>query len=318
MPYRIANRLLNRRFYPDGSYLISPGGYILRGSEQLIRPLAAEKAEDLFLLCREEGRNFLYVSAPGKPERDEEFTQYGIPCFRNESADLFLAALREKDVPCLDLRPAIWSAGREQGDPYSMFYKTDHHWTADAGLMAAGLVAEELNRLYGLGLDTEAIGEAKMEREVLPEPFIGEMGRKLLGPFGSRDRLVVWRPRSPVHLRYCSPDQNIDTTGDFDILFHESRLGGASNPYYYYMGGNDQLGFIENADGNGSGILLIKDSYSCVVTPYLALTAGKVVWWDMRMDKSVKQYIKEHPELETVVVLYTMSNAVSSEYNDYQ
>ena len=151
-----------------------------------------------------------------------------------------------------------------------------------------------------------AMAEA-MEREVLEKPFVGEMGAALLGPYGESDHLVIRRPKKEVRLHYLAPQRKIDRTGDFDIIFAEKKLekdftSGKDNLYYYYMGSNDQLGSIENPDGGDSELLLIKDSFACVVMPFLALTAGKVTWWDMREDTAVFEYIREHPEIRTVIL----------------
>jgi hypothetical protein len=147
------------------------------------------------------------------------------------------------------------------------------------------------------------------------------MGKKLLGPYGSLDNLVVWKPLH-ANLHYRVPDRKIDRTGDFDIIFFEERyrngrLDGMGNTYYYYMGENDSLGSLENLDGGSGDLLVIKDSMSCVVTPYLALTAGKVTWWDMRKDTAVIDYLKKHPEIRTVVVMYNTSYALSRSANDF-
>lgn len=322
-PYRAVNKLLDRRYYPDQMYLIHDDGMINAGSPQLIEPQAAENIRDLYELCQEQDKDFLYVLCPSKNMGDDELWQYGIACHRNESADLFLQKLDSYGIPYLDLRPTIWEAGIEQGNPYALFYKTDHHWTADGGLVAARTIADTLNDLYDLSLDTRAIGEQNMTREVVDRPFVGEMGEKVLGSLSQTDNLVVWRPRGAAHLHYVSPDFEIDRTGDFDIVFDEELLDrdpllSGANLYYYFMKGNDQLGWIENEDGNDSSILLVKDSYSCVVTPYLALTAGKVTWWDMRKDRALLSYLREHPEVKTVVVMYTMSFSVNSEMNDFR
>ena len=316
-PYQLLNSLLGRRYYPDGSYLIRPDGLILQGSGYRSDAEEAEKVKQVYDVCLEEDRDFLYVLCPGKPETDEELREYGIACYRNENADLLLQKLEASGVPVLDLRPVIWAAGHARGDPYAMFYKSDHHWTADAGLIAARETAAELNRLYGLGLDTDVLNEDRMRREVKEGTFVGEMGQKLLGPFGSSDHLAVLRPAEPVELHYVSPQQKLDKQGDFDIVLFKRRSVTGDRAYYHYMGLNDNLGYLENAAGGGSNILLIKDSFSNVVTPYLALTAGRVTWWDMREDNTVLSYIREHPEIRTVVILYSMSMAVSDEMNDF-
>ncbi len=317
VPDRMFNSILDRWYYPEENYLILPDGQIVSGSAALQDAYAADGVLKLYRFCREEGRDFLHVLLPVKPLRDEDMREYGLLCYRNDSADGFLLKLEEYGIPFLDLRETILA----QEDPYALFYRSDHHWTADAGLIAARKIAETLNTLYDIGLDEDAIAPEVMRREVLEEPFVGEMGKKLLGPYGSLDNLVVWKPLH-ANLHYRVPDRKIDRTGDFDIIFFEERyrngrLDGMGNTYYYYMGENDSLGSLENLDGGSGDLLVIKDSMSCVVTPYLALTAGKVTWWDMRKDTAVIDYLKKHPEIRTVVVMYNTSYALSRSANDF-
>ena len=324
LPYQAAGRLINSRYNPDTGYLRLADGQIVSGSDSLAPSRAPAHVKELYDVCREEGKDFLYVLCPGKPLSDDDLRLYGISCYRCEGADRLAEDLTARGIPLLDLRPVIREEALRKGDEYALFYKSDHHWTADAGLIAARTIAEELNTRYGTGLDAGRIAEERMEREVEETSFVGEMGQKWMGILGSVDHLVIRRPAEDIVWHYVSPDRKIDQTGGFDIVFDESVRGAGSrivtgrNRYYYYMGGNDQLGYIENPEAENGSILLIKDSFSCVVTPYLAMTAGRVTWWDMRRDKEVFSYLRAHPEITTVVVMYMPSFAGNSEMNDFR
>ena len=83
-----------------------------------------------------------------------------------------------------------------------------------------------------------------------------------------------------------------------------------SNPYAVYSGGDYRLQIIRNTlNTTGSKILIIRNSYACVVTPFLAIHAGELHVIDDREgdypngDKIIlKGYIEElRPEY--VVVL---------------
>ena len=322
-PAQFTDSLLGRRYFAENDYLLRPDGQITLGSGELIGPAAADHVKELYDVCLSENKDFLYVLLPGKPVDDDDFHQYGLPCYRNQNADTFLSKLKEYGIPHLDLRPVILTEAELRGDPYALFYKSDHHWTADAGLIAAREIAAALNEKYNTGLDVQALRDDRFTREEFPVPAVGQTGAKLLGAFGSSDRLIVRRPKYDVALHYFSPERGADRTGGFDSVFWEDRLPSADEShnilfYYYYMGSDDHLGFIERQDGGDSSLLLIKDSFSCVVTPFLALTAGRVTWWDMRKDKAVLEYIREHPEIKAVVLMYHISFSVSTPMNDFQ
>ena len=60
-------------------------------------------------------------------------------------------------------------------------------------------------------------------------------------------------------------------------------------------------------DGNGKKILIIKDSFSVVVIPFLTLETSDVTVWDMRWDQTkngLYQYIRDN-DFDAVLVAYT-------------
>ena len=84
------------------------------------------------------------------------------------------------------------------------------------------------------------------------------------------------------------------------------------------MYGNNNLDEIFNKDVRNGDMLMIKDSFSCVVSPFLALTCKHLTLWDMREDANVTAWIKKHPETETVMVIYNTSFVTNNEMNNFQ
>ena len=59
------------------------------------------------------------------------------------------------------------------------------------------------------------------------------------------------------------------------------------------------------ADENGKKILLIKDSFSVVVIPFLILETSDITVWDMRSNKDgLYQYIRDN-DFDVVLLAYT-------------
>ncbi len=67
--------------------------------------------------------------------------EFGLECYSNKNADLFLKRISEAGVNTIDLREYILQDGL---DIRKMFYRTDHHWVTCSGLWAAGKIAEGL------------------------------------------------------------------------------------------------------------------------------------------------------------------------------
>ena len=149
------------------------------------------------------------------------------------------------------------------------------------------------------------------------------MGQKILGPWSPKDQLVVWEPDTPGHFHLTDPVAGKEMEGGFEVFLHEELLeqnlfSGKGSPYYYYMRGNDALINIDNRDLEKGSLLIIKDSFSNVVVPYLSLTSAHVTVWDMRENQEILSYLEEHPEIENVIVMYTISMSVKSNMSDFR
>lgn len=321
-PFQLTNKAIGKRYYPEDSYVIDDYGMILKGSPNENAEYTGENVQKLRQLCERQGMNFLMVIVPGKPLYDEDITSFGVSCTRNSYADYVKLVLEEQGVSVLDLRDAYRSEFGEDPDRSDLFYKTDHHWNTDAGLMAARLLANELNERFDQNLAVDHIDEDKIGREVYRNAFVGELGMKAMGKYNGRDDFIRRYPLYDTHLRFISPQRNFDETGDFDILCNDELLENlpidyGTNLYYYYLYGNNCRDEIFNQDVDAGDILLIKDSFCIPVAPFLALTCKHLTLWDMRIDTKITTWIKEHPQTETVVIFYTLSSVGNSTFNDF-
>ncbi len=318
IPYQIWNAAIDKRLYSENNAYIAPNGQTLPTSSAPGYRLPTDQLMQLASWCGEHGINFLYVILPGKPETDTELTELGISCERNLAADQMAEELTRQKIPVMDLRDSF----REE-DYYSFFYKTEHHWTADAGIKAARDLVNRLNADFGMSLEAKRLSEENIGRTVYPGVFVGEQGMKMLGKYGERDDFIVRFPLYEPHLRYICPEDETDISGGFDILTNEKilsedHLNGGRSLYYYYLLKNSNFVEIWDEDVNSGDIFLIKDSFSNVLTPFLALTAKHVTAWDMRGDNHVYAYLEAHPEIETVIIAYSYSFITKKNMNDFQ
>ena len=75
----------------------------------------------------------LYVQAPQKLQSGDPRLPDGVSDYGNDYADQILAVLEEQGVAALDLRETLAACGRDWS---SLFFRTDHHWTPEAGFLA--------------------------------------------------------------------------------------------------------------------------------------------------------------------------------------
>ena len=279
---------------------------------------AAEAVIRLDTFCRENDTPFLYINLPNKPLSDRDLTVLGMDSCLNQNEDLFLQKLTDAGVDWLDLRSPVLSCF---DDPYDCFYRTDHHWTPEAGLLAARIITQELHDRYGLLVETDRLDPDRYETTRYENIFLGEAGKKTGTVFAGSEDLLIIKPSFPTHLTLSIPNKKIDKTGDFSIFLDQSRLQNMSlhksNLYYAYMYGNDPLQQIHNEDAESGKVLIIKDSFSQVTTPYLAMGIRDLTCWDVRYNTaSLLDHIKEN-NYDLVIIMYS-GNMIKSPGHMYR
>ena len=243
----------------------------------------------------------LYVMAPNKLSLSEGGSN---PVADN--LDEFAALLGQRSIPVLDLRDSMAAQGLTMENA---FFHTDHHWLPETGLWAAGEIAGALK------LDTALLQPENYSTQIYPDLFLGSEGKKVgrfFTPLGLDDFSVI---TPDFETQLTVNDYTGTKTGGFaDTLLVEKNLHTAdpylANPYVMYTGGDYPLQTIENHTmEDGDTVLVIRDSYACAVTPFLALTAGEVhtvdvrYWTGTETADTILEYV-EVLQPDHVVVLY--------------
>ena len=83
--------------------------------------------------------------------------------------------------------------------------------------------------------------------------------------------------------------------------------------YSYFLGGNQALCVIETEHTDAPKVLIVRDSYSDSLAPFLTERFSEIHLFDFRYNKtSLNSYIAEH-DIDSVVVLYSFSNFSSDQ-----
>lgn len=265
--------------------------HIFYYQDQADKKVAAFKA-----YAHEQGWPFLYIQAPCKHcAVDDQLPVAGMTNV-NEEATWLLRGLTKREVPWLDLRESLHADGL---DHYGCFFVTDHHWTLPTGLWAARTAGEALNENCGLDLDTSVLAEENFETRVWEDVFLGSWGRKVTLSYASPEDFALPLPTAEPRLHVTVPEENIDRTGGFEVLYDESKIVPedfyTGNSYGAMLYGNQGYVKIENL-GNPEGpvVVLLRESFAGAMAPYLALTAGELHLVDARYyGGSVKELLEE-------------------------
>lgn len=285
-------------------------GYITYLIDECDVQQLAENTADFSEALEEKGIPFLYVNAPFKINMDNKMLPVGVADFSNENTDRFLEVLSERDVNFIDLRELMKHEGI---DHYSSFFVTDHHWTPEAGMWACSRIAQRLADMDpSFEVDTDIYEASKYQFTEYENILLGSSGRRTGFLYAGRDDMTLITPKFDTSIRFFASRENLERTGSFEetIIFKEKLF--SDNPYLAYCGGDYALLELENRSSEedleiqsvAKRILLIKDSFSEVVIPFLSLSYDNVLCIDMRGLQAYPMSFIEQFDPDAVVILY--------------
>lgn len=274
----------------------------------------SEKIEAFYRYARDAGAGFLYVMCPTKGYHGAfpDGIENNIPA----NCDRFARALTDRGIPSLILQDRMDEAGLREEEAY---FITDPHWTPETGLWAMGEICGTLDDLYGFDYSAEYADLSNYEIETYEDWFLGSLGKKTGRYFSELgvDDIDLITPKFETQLTEAQPFKEEMRTGEFldTVLFMENleeRDFYGKNPYATYSGGDFRLQILTNhLNPNGKRMLVIRDSFACAVTPFLALEASEIYTVDLRnysyyVGEKLSAYdLIEEYDPDYVLVIYT-------------
>lgn len=314
--YGLAQRVTgNRRVYDSGSAAsdvikLNNGmlSFVLQKSKSLQEK--ADKTADLDAHLKSEGISLLYVQLPFKIDRLDNELPTGVYDYSNENSDTMLSSLKSRGVATFDLREEIV---KDKLDWYSLFFRTDHHWKPETGLWAAGKISEKLNSNYGFNIDMTLLDKSKFSTKIYENWFLGSQGKRVGQYYAGTDNFTLLLPKYKTDFTftcYRVGGRNFTKTGSYENtwIFKDSleKIDYFNiNTYAVYSGGDYPLSVCTNHLLAGKKILLLRDSYTNTLAPFLSLAACKELRTiDPRHFKgSITGYIDEFKP-DIVLMLY--------------
>jgi len=261
--------------------------------------------------CNSVDSELVYVHKISKSTTDEHLLPPYYPYIYSSNFEEIRPLLEQNEIAIVDIEQAVIEANI---DKYSLFFKTDHHWTPQTGVWVAGNICNSLNEYYDWDLNTNSLDIEQFSVEIYPQSFLGSEGKRTGALYAGVDDFAIVKPINETSLTVEMQDINLIRTGSFEetLLFPENitpedLLNNDTTAYMTYMQGNHPLVTITNhMNNNGKTALLVMDSYGCVVAPYLALEFQQLDCIDIRSyTDSVEEYIKQtSPD----VVIYAIEN----------
>lgn len=295
-------RVVNERYMLDNGHLTYViGEYDMEG--------IARNTVEFRNALNELSIPMVYVNTPFKIHQTDKQLPVSTEDYSNENADRFLAYLRKENVTVLDLRESI---ARDGLNHYDMFYKTDHHWKAETGLWAAGEITKFLSELdAGFAVEESILNPDGYTFEVFENIFLGSAGKRVGEIYAGMDDFTVITPSFETDLSLSADNGTVCREGSFadvfivrDCLYPDNQL--TSHVYSTYCGRAFSQAQIQNhktGSVSPKKILIIRDSFSDVLVPFLTLGYAQLDVLDLRsFSGNLMEYIEEcSPDMVLVV-----------------
>ena len=226
--------------------------------------------------CESLDIKFFYVNLPNQICKSQDSDISGILDFSNQNADNFLQLLGNYGVKYYDLRKILHEQGMNH---HEAFFITDHHWKPETGLWAAREILKFLRDDYKWPVNPEILNPENFDYVIYRDWFLGSYGRKVTLVRANPEDFTMIYPKFNTLLHLETPYVNISgdfsSTYDMELVRKKDYYNFAPTNLYFH--GRRPIMKIENllAD-NDKKLMLVFDSFSMYVLPFLALEESSV------------------------------------------
>ncbi len=200
---------------------------------------------------------------------------------------------RERDLCFVDLRNTF----KSNKDKIQLYYKTDHHWTTGSAYLAY----RDLCKEWGMKPKDKCLFTIEKNND-----FFGTTYNTSALWLNPADTLEIWNNKN--NKSTCAITANGKETV-YDSMYFPNQLKGADK-YSVFLNGNNPVTTITNPNNKGKeNILVIKDSFSHCLAPFLSENFHRVTLVDMRYyKKSVSEDICKNQKFNKVLICMGMDN----------
>lgn len=256
--------------------------------------------------CQTQNTQMLFVLPPSKVDQVHDRVISGNVDFSNQNNDFLAEQLHNKNIQYIDLRESMRDNDLSTRD---LFFQTDHHWKPETGLWSASIIAEYLNDNMQFDLNTDLLAPEQYDKTVLKDWLLGSLGKKVTLARAKPEDISIFQPRYETLLTMNIPSMGINKTGDFSIIYDpkpvEKKDLMKEDPYSTYAYCNKGLVQIKNHKKSDKNVLVIKDSFANVVTPFLAQTVSELNILDLRIFTGSVETFIEDTKPDVVIILYS-------------
>ncbi len=282
----------------NNGYLVLTYPY---ASEEMLRN-KAENLHTLDLRLKERDISLLFAICPYTSSKWDPELPIGVEDYGNTNIDRFMEMVSEYGIEKLDFREEMYADGINQ---YDMMYRTDHHWTTEAGFYAYTKLSKWIQDKTNCEIDARVMELSNYTQTTYRKWHLGSRGQRTGIYYAGIDDFVLITPDFETSL------SNGTVEGTFnDLVINYAPLENreyTSRYTYDYVLGNALGNYKNYMAENDVKVLIVTDSFGKAVNPYMILSYGEVQWCST-MQGVTQAYLDEY-DPDVVIVMY-YANAV--------
>lgn len=269
--------------------------------------------------------DFLYCQWPHKIDADNNPLPSGRTDYSNRIADVFIEDLEDRGVHHLDLRDKI---KEDQIDQYSLFLKTEHHWTPEGGFYAFQKICDELRTRFGEEIPEYVTDINNYTVETYQHSSLGYYGQRTGCLFGGFDDFSLIYPAWETRQNSYAPHRDLYREGGFydavfytDYLDHNWRDRGL---YRTYIGGDWPLVIHHSETAPiDKTVMIFIDSFGTIPESFLTTAYQNVIGVDLRwvlrkhLDKTAVDFVEEY-QPDIVMIAFNPNQIGDPESEQFQ
>ena len=196
----------------------------------------------------------------------------------------------------------LYSALAQHKDE-GIYYRTDHHWTS------LGAYYGYTALMDAMGLEAVPLDES--QKVTVSENFYGTLFSSSGVRWVRPDTISTYVPDDGITVASHTYDNKGNPVEEPRQLYDTSFLS-VKDKYSMFLGGNQPLGVVKNANNpDGPRLLIIRDSYADSLVPFLTPHFSEIHLLDLRYYKlSIADYIAQNG-IDQALVLYSVPNFVT-------
>lgn len=310
-------KLINRSYIEDNEANVYrlDNGHLVYSIDKIDNESIAWFSDNTSAFAEElakENIPLLYVQIPFKIKDGDNKMPAGCYEYANSNANALVSTLKNQGVNVYDLRDDMSNLSSEEYS--SKFYKTDQHWTNETALWAADSIAKNMHKICKTTYQGKLFDQNNFSTKTYENWFLGSFGKKTGSLYAGVDDYNLVLPKYDTSFKFHAVTEkgDIDRSGNFEeALLDKKNLEKDlynNNTYETYTGGNYKLTKITNKKNpNGSKVLLIRDSFSCSMMPFLALSYSELDSVDLRYYKQSISKLATKGNYDAVIIAYNPS-----------